>query len=812
MTLPVADICPALLDHLQRHSKVLLSAPPGAGKSTYLPLFLLQQPQWQHKTILMLEPRRLSAKSIAAYLASQLNEPLGQRIGYQIRHEQKFSAHTRLLIVTEGILLRKIQSDPELSGIDLIIFDEFHERSLQADLALALCLEVQQLNEQLKLLIMSATLDLDAMAKQLEAPVLQSEGRSYPVEIRYQAPSSEPVWLQCARLALRESQLQQGSLLVFLPGQREIEQAQQFLLEHHQDPRLDCYALLGALTLEQQQLAIAPSPAGRRKIVLCTNIAETSLTIEGISLVIDSGLAREAVFHPRHGLTRLETVAISQASATQRAGRAGRLGPGLCYRLDSPELWQRRQAYTKAAILQSELTGLVLESAAWGCPAEQLFWLDAPPAANLSQARWVLQQLGALDSKQQITALGRQLLQRGSDPRLAAMLHYGQELELQGEQGAAWLAVVLMTLLEQRRPGGEENLDQLLSRPLPAALLQQARLQARQLNINSAFQFPLHLTALLLSRAFPDRIAQKRGKGYLLANGAGVQLFPDSSLQGAELLVVADVVFRETAIASLAVPWSLDELKINWKPQLQQLHFVGFDDKAGRFIAEQQLCLGKLVLERKTLTQALSEQDIQQGWLAYLTEQGLAPLPWTEQARQLQHRVELARRLSASSLPAMDEQSLLQEAADWLLPYLGRTYKLADLTKLDLYRLLWQRLDYQSQQQLQQLCPDSWRSATGSMIPLHYQDDGEVLLSIRIQEMFGQLDTPTVVHGKKSVRIELLSPARRPLQLTQDLASFWRNSYQDVKKEMKGRYPKHYWPDDPAQAMPTNKTKKAMHQ
>ncbi|MFC4655168.1 ATP-dependent helicase HrpB [Rheinheimera marina] len=812
MTLPVADICPALLDHLERHNKVLLSAPPGAGKSTYLPLFLLQQPHWHDKTILMLEPRRLAAKSIASYLAARLNETPGQTVGYQIRHEQKVSGQTRLLIVTEGVLLRKIQSDPELSGIDLVIFDEFHERSLQADLALALCLEVQQLNEQLKLLIMSATLDLNALSQQLQAPVLQSEGRSYPVDIRYQPPSNDAVWLQCAKLALRESQAQQGSLLVFLPGQREIEQALQFLLEHNQDPQLDCYALLGALTLEQQQQAIAPSPAGRRKLVLCTNIAETSLTIEGIQLVIDSGQAREAVFHPRHGLTRLETVAISQASATQRAGRAGRLGPGICYRLDSPEQWQRRPAFSKAAILQSELTGLVLESAAWGCAAEQLFWLDNPPAAHLAQARWVLEQLGALDAKGQITRLGQQLVQSGADPRLAAMLHYGRELEQQGEQGAAWLAVVLTTFLEQRRPSGEDNLDQLLSRPLPSALLQQAKLLARQLNISSTFQFPLHLTASLLSRAFPDRIAQKRGKGYQLANGAGVQLFADSGLQGAEFLVVADVLFRDQAIASLVVPWTLPELKQSWQSHLQQQHHVGFDEKAGRFIAQQQLCLGKLVLERKTLTQALTEQDVQQGWLSYLTEHSLQALPWSEPARQLQNRLTLAQQLGVGQFPAMDEVSLLQSAADWLLPYLGRITKVADLARLDLYTLLWQRLDYRQQQELHQYCPDSWRSATGSMIPLYYQDDGAVVLSIRIQEMFGQLETPTIALGKKPLRIELLSPARRPLQLTQDLASFWRNSYQDVKKEMKGRYPKHYWPDDPAQAMPTNKTKKAMQQ
>jgi len=811
MTLPVAEICPEVLTLLRQHNRLLLSAPPGAGKSTYLPLFLLQQPDWAGKTILMLEPRRLAAKSIAAYLARQLGEVVGQQVGYQIRHEQQRSGQTRLLIITEGVLLRKLQADPELQDVDLVIFDEFHERSLQADLALAFCLEVQLLNERLKLLLMSATLDLSQLSVSLQAPVLHSEGRSFPVTVHYVPPGNEPNWLQSARLALRVAAEQSGSLLVFLPGQREIEQAKDWLEQQVLPDDLDVFALLGALTLAEQQQAIAASPAGRRKVVLCTNIAETSLTIEGITVVIDSGLARQAVFHPRHGLTRLETIAISQASAIQRAGRAGRLSAGLCYRLDSAELWQRRPPFTVPAILQSDLTGLLLECAAWGGKVEQLFWLDPPPAAHLAQAAWVLQQLGALDHKQQITVLGRQFLQSGTEPRLAAMLHYSKQLAAEGEVTAPWLAVVLMTVLEQRRPGSEQDLDQWLSQSLPATLAQQARQSAKALGIQVASSLPLHLTAPLLSRAFPDRIAIKRGKGYLMANGAGVQLFADSSLQGAELLVVADVLFKDNVLVSLAVRWAMPELKQTWASRLQWHPYVGFDDKTARFVNEQRLELGSLLLEVKASAVPLTDAERQQAWGSYLLEHGLAVLPWTETCRQLQYRLALAKALVVDAdLPAMDDASLLESMDSWLLPYVGRFTRLADFARLNLQDLLLQRLNWSQQQLLQQLCPDSWRSVIGSMIALIYSADGDVVLSIRIQEMFGQLTTPTIANGKKAVRIELLSPARRPLQVTQDLASFWQNSYQDVKKEMKGRYPKHYWPDDPAVAEPTNKTKKAM--
>ena len=419
LTLPVAEICPPLLQALLHHPRVLLTAPPGAGKSTYLPLFLLRQAEYAGKTIVMLEPRRLAAKSIASYLAAQLGEGVGETVGYQIRFEQQHSARTRLLIVTEGVLIRKIQQDPTLEAIDLLIFDEFHERSLQADLALALALEVQLLSDQLRLLIMSATLAGNELSEKLAAPLLQSEGRSYPVDIRYIAPTAEDLWLQSARLARQLLSEHVGSFLLFLPGQREIERALLYLQQQQLPADTDVFALIGSLSLSEQQQAIAPSPAGRRKIVLATNIAETSLTIDGISLVIDSGVARQAVYQPKFGFSKLDTVQISQASAVQRAGRAGRLSAGFCYRLDTAEKWARRPAFTTADMLQADLLGLRLDIAGWGCPVDALFWLDPPPKAQILAAEQCLRWLGALDERGSLTAHGKAMLQLPTDPRLA---------------------------------------------------------------------------------------------------------------------------------------------------------------------------------------------------------------------------------------------------------------------------------------------------------------------------------------------------------------------------------------------------------
>ncbi|WP_082971829.1 ATP-dependent helicase HrpB [Rheinheimera sp. SA_1] len=836
MTLPVAEICPALLQALAKHNKILLTAHPGAGKSTYLPLFLLQQPQFAGQLIIMLEPRRLAAKSIASYLAVQLGEAVGETVGYQIRFEQQYSARTRLLIVTEGVLIRKIQQDPTLETTDLLIFDEFHERSLQADLALALALEVQQLNDQLKLLIMSATLAGADLSEKLAAPLLQSAGRSYPVDIRYVAPTQEDVWLQSARLAKQLLSDHQGSFLVFLPGQREIERAYAYLTEQtlpqqQLPPDVQVFALIGSLSLAGQQRAIAPAAKGQRKIVLATNIAETSLTIDGISLVIDSGVARQAVYQPKLGFSKLDTVQISQASATQRAGRAGRLSAGFCYRIDTAEKWARRPAFTTPDILQADLLALRLEIAGWGCQVADLFWLDLPPSAQLQAAEQCLRWLGALDAQNQLTAHGKAMLKLPTDPRLASMLLHAVRFEQDGYQGAIALAAWLAVLLEQNRRFDSTDVLAQLAQLRAGHGRQQAQQQVRQL-----FQalrqsadmlhasWPEQITGLLLSHAFADRIAQQRGQGYLLANGTGAVLPPDDALAHSPYLVVADLrLVGNNAWVSAAATLTLDALTQEWQNQLTTIKHFAFDESSGRFLAEERQQLGALVLKRKNLSQSLSPADRSAAWVDYLSKKGLQLLEWTDAAQNLQQRLALARKLQPEAgWPDLSLPTLASTMQHWLEPFLTNISSQTQLQKLDLYPLLWQQLNYQQQQQLNSLLPASWRSVLGTDIKLVYQSVGQaggqkeaqidvqVELAIRIQEMFGQSSTPTVGNGRVPVIVTLLSPSRQPLQKTADLASFWQNAYQDVKKEMKGRYPKHYWPEDPLQAMPTNKTKKAM--
>ncbi len=810
MTLPVADLCPALLLALQQQRRVILTAPPGAGKSTYLPLYLLQAPEFANKQIIMLEPRRLAAKSIASYLAGQLGEQLGETVGYQIRFEQKQTARTRLLVVTEGVLIRKIQQDPELSSVDLLIFDEFHERSLQTDLALALALEVQQLNSELRLLLMSATMDTAKLSTSLDAPVLLSEGRSYPVEIRYQPPSNEPMWLQVAKLAAQLLIQHEGNFLLFLPGQREIEQAADYLAAANLPATVAVLPLLGKLSLSEQQQAVAAPAAGKRKIVLATNIAETSLTIDGITLVIDSGQARQASYVAKLGFSRLDTVQISQAAATQRAGRAGRLMPGICYRFDTEEKWRRRAAFTTPEILQADLLALRLDVAAWGCQIADLFWLDAPPAPQLKAAEQALQLLGALDERRSLTALGRRMLTLPVAPRLAAMLLFAEQLEQLGEAGAIELAAILAVQLEQNRRFNSTDLSRQLR--LEGANSQQQFRQLMQLfQVKTSSSLPSHLVPLLLSHAYPDRIAIARGQGYLLANGTGAVLPADDALSGQPVLVVADLrIFQQQALISAAVPWDLTALTEAWQAKFVRQTFVGFDEQTGRFQAEQQTKLGELVIKKQSLTNTIEPLQRQQAWLNYLRQRQLTPLTWSTAVQQLQHRVALAKQLAPEQWPDFSLSALTETIEAWLGPYLLEIKSLQQLQAIDLKSILLNQFSYAEQQQLQQLLPEMWTSLLGTPVALDYRADGEVFMEIRLGEMFGQQSTPTVANGKITVTVALLSPARRPLQVTRDLVSFWQNAYQDVKKEMRGRYPKHYWPDDPLQADPTNKTKKAM--
>ncbi|WNO60527.1 ATP-dependent helicase HrpB [Rheinheimera sp. MMS21-TC3] len=819
--LPVADIFLTLCEKLQQHNRVLLSAPPGAGKSTYLPLQLLQHPDYITKKIVMLEPRRLAVKTIANYIAGQLGEPVGKTVGYKIRHESKTSVDTRLLIVTEGILTNMLQQDPTLETVDLLIFDEFHERSLHADLGLAFCLEVQQLRAELKLLLMSATIDTDKLSQQLAAAVVQSAGRSYPVDIKYVAAHSSAIAMQAAALAITALQQHQGSILVFLPGQAEINQAAQYLSQHlnQQDAKqayaanVQVHALLGTLSLAQQQAAIAPAPSGQRKIVLATNLAQTSLTIEGITVVIDSGLYRRARFDPRQGITVLETVAISQAAAIQRSGRAGRLSAGVCYRIDTAEKWQRRAQFDLAEIELADLTPLRLDVARWGAQVADLHWLTAPPKATIKVAEQLLQQLGLLDKAGRLTSLGQAAESLATEPRLAVMLLHAQQLERAGQAGVAWLACLLAALLEDTRVLKGDLYQQLacVQTSLPQQW-QQAGLLSRQLGCKIVTQLPLELVPILLLRAFPDRLAKRRGQGYQLASGIGAVLKDNDALQQQPWLVVLHLqLFSQRNIIYHAVAIELEQLLQDWRNQLSWQIITGWDDVKGHFYAEQQLNFGHCRLASKPQQLVFSAAEKQQAWLNYITKNGLSCLTWSETAKQLIARQKLLIAFyPKDNWPEVTESALLADLASWLGNALSTINKRQQLAEIPLCQYLMQRLTYSQQQQLASLTPSHWQTPTGSKVLIDYLAEGGPRISIRVQEMYGQLSSPTIMQQSLPITVELLSPARQPLQLTQDLSSFWQNSWQEVRKEMRGRYPKHFWPEQPAQAMPTTKTKKAM--
>mgnify|MGYP005838111987 CR=1 FL=1 len=811
--LPVADIFADLIALLASNNKVLLSAPPGAGKSTYLPLLLLQHADFADKQLLMLEPRRLAAKNIAAYLSAQLGEEVGQTVGYQIRQEHKHGKQTRLLIVTEGVLTRKLQQDPELSSVDVLLFDEFHQRSVHADLALALCLEVQQLRPELKLLVMSATLDMQQLADKLAAPTLSSEGRSYPVSVVYVTPDSQPIPQQTARLVQQALSQHDGSILVFLPGQSEISQCAQLLQQQGLPAKVQLHQLIGSLTLAQQQAAIAPAGAGQRKVVLSTNLAETSLTIDGISVVIDSGLSRQSRFSPRQGVNLLQTIAISQASAIQRAGRAGRLCAGHCYRLDTLEKWQRRPRFDAPEIELTDLSSLRLEVAAWGCQVADLQWLTPPPAAHLAAAEQLLQQLGLLDSKGLLTRAGRHAHKLGTEPRLAAMLLHSAELEQQGHHGARALACVLAALLEDSRSLQGDIEQQLLRmrQLLPQQWLQ-AQQFARLLGCQLQAALPVQLTALLALRAYPDRLARRRGQGYQLANGSGAVLAPDHALSGQDWLVVLHLqqYGNQTRIYH-ALPISPAQI-IADHPQLDWQTITRWDDNIAGFVSEQQLNFGRCQLVVKPAALQLSPEQKQQAWQTYINSKGLSCLNWPDASVQLKARVALlAQHQPAAGWPDWSDAALLAGIASWLGPYLGAINKSTALAQLPLQDALLQQLSYNQQQQLAQLAPTHWQAPTGTRVAIDYCAEGGPRLSVRVQEMYGQMQSPTLLQGQLAVTVALLSPSRQPLQVTQNLASFWQNAWLEVRKEMRGRYPKHYWPDDPAQATPTTRTKKAMH-
>ncbi|EIZ8585775.1 ATP-dependent helicase HrpB [Salmonella enterica] len=805
-SLPVAAVLPELLTALKTAPQVLLSAPTGAGKSTWLPLQLLQQGAVAGK-ILLLEPRRLAARNVAQRLAEALNEKPGETVGYRMRAQSCVGPRTRLEVVTEGVLTRMIQRDPELRGVGLVILDEFHERSLQADLALALLLDIQQgLRDDLRLLIMSATLDNDRLCQRLpDAPTIVSEGRAFPVERRYQPLAAhlrfdEAVAMATAELLRNEN----GSLLLFLPGVGEIQRVHEHLASRVGSDVLLC-PLYGALSLEAQRKAIVPAPAGMRKVVLATNIAETSLTIEGIRLVVDSAQERVARFDARTGLTRLVTQRISQASMTQRAGRAGRLAPGICLHLLAKEQAERAAAQSDPEILHSDLSGLLMEVLQWGChdPAS-LFWLDRPPEVNLQAARRLLLMLGALEGER-LSARGQKMAATGNDPRLAAMLVNA------GEGDSAATAAMLAAILEDPPRGGGTDLSVLFSRRQPGwqqrsqQLLK--RLQVRNGEPDSALIMPL------LARAFSDRIARRRGQEgrYQLANGMGAMLDADDALGRHEWLI-APLLLQGNASPDarilLAQPLDIASLIQACPDLLRQSDTVEWDEAQGTLKAWRRMRIGQLTVSVQPLAKP-SEEELHQAMLNGIRDKGLAVLNWTPEAEQFRLRLHCAAKwLPEYDWPAVDEASLLATLENWLLPHMTGVQSLRSLKSLNVTQALRGLLDYAMLQRLDSELPGHYTVPTGSRITIRYHEDNPPALAVRMQEMFGEAKTPTIAQGRVPLVLELLSPAQRPLQITRDLSAFWQGAYREVQKEMKGRYPKHVWPDDPANTAPTRRTKK----
>ncbi|WP_274851614.1 ATP-dependent helicase HrpB [Serratia marcescens] len=808
-SLPVSAVLDELLAALQSAPQVLLRAPTGAGKSTWLPLQILAKAGLPGR-IIMLEPRRLAAKNVAYRLAQQLGEEPGQTVGYRMRAESKSGPQTRLEVVTEGILTRMLQQDAELQGVSLVILDEFHERSLQADLALALLLDVQQgLRDDLKLLIMSATLDNARLSQLLpEAPVVASEGRSFPVERQYQPLASHQRLEDGVAAAVKRLLAEQpGSLLLFLPGVAEINRVLERLTGEVASDT-DLCPLYGALPLAQQQKAIQPAAPGRRKVVLATNIAETSLTIEGIRLVVDSGLERVARYDVRNGLTRLATQRISQASMVQRAGRAGRLEPGLCWHLFAKEQAERAAEHAEPDILQSDLTGFWLELLQWGCydPA-QLTWLDAPPAAALAAARALLRRLGATDDGDKLTAPGRQMAALGCDPRLAAMLVAGATLSADGLATAALLAA----LLEEPPRGGQMDIGYWLSRP-QANWRQRAAQLAKRLP-QRAGQVDVELAPRLLASAFADRIAQRRGQDgrYLLANGMGAAMNQDEALSRAPWLIVPSLLQGHNspdARILLALPVDIEALAAQLPTMVMQRTAVEWDEEKGTLRAWKRQQIGRLTLRAQPLAKP-ADEELQQALLDWVRAQGLSVLNWEGAAEQLRVRLQCAQAwLPEAEWPAMDEEPLLAALDQWLLPSLNGVRDLRGLKQVNLAEALSRLLDWQQKQRLDNALPTHYTVPTGSRLPIRYEAGKPPALAVRLQEMFGEQRSPMLAEGRIPVVLELLSPAHRPLQITGDLAAFWQGAYREVQKEMKGRYTKHVWPDDPATAVPTRRTKK----
>jgi len=816
--LPIQSVLSDIQKSLTVAPQVILQAPPGAGKSTFLPYKMVLD-NWFGGKIVMLEPRRLAAKNIAYYIASLLNEEVGKSIGYRMRGESRVGKGCKLEIVTEGVLTRLLQNDPELMGVDLLIFDEFHERNLQGDLGLALALDVQAgLRDSLKLLIMSATLDNSQLQEKLpDAHFISSQGRNYPIEIVYQNDlkiNKHNIVAELVKLTERAFNEQSGNILVFVAGIKEIKQCQAQLTARLSE-RAIIAPLYGALTLAEQQLAINNCAKNRRKIVIATNIAETSLTIDGISVVVDSGFERSMSYQAQSGIGKLHTQRISEASATQRAGRAGRLSAGSCYRLWSSET--RLNIQSEPEIKRSELTSLMLELLNWGvsCPQAVTF-INQPPQIHIETAKALLATFNAIDDKGRITRHGQAISALGVNPRLGHLLICAQQLPV---DGIVELACLLVAQLESNEKAGDD-LEGLLLKPSYAVKQQQKQL-LKKLNLHSTRStLAIEHCGLLLAIGFPDRIALSRDnkENYQLSCGIGASLWFDSPLIGQKMLVVADLAFSERSVNSViykAAAVSLATLQQhlgNYFQEVETLYwsFVG----KPKLIAEKRLMLNKLTITKQPLNNVANSKK-NAALIAGIKKAGLSVLTWSDENQQLIVRLQTAYQQYQKhnykiEFADFSTEILLQDLDEWLTPFLIGITNPDQLKRLDLKAALLARLSWSTLKQFENHFPTHAVVPTGSKIKINYRENESPVLSVRLQELFGQQETPCIFDGRIKLQLALLSPARRPLQLTQDLTTFWQGAYEEVKKEMRGRYPKHYWPDDPLQAQATKRTKKYM--
>jgi ATP-dependent helicase HrpB len=813
--LPIDAVLDELAGTLARHHAAVLVAPPGAGKTTRVPLALLDEPWVAGKKIIVLEPRRIAARASAERMAQTLGERAGDTVGYRVRFGSKISRKTRIEVVTEGIFSRQIIDDPELGDVAAVLFDEFHERSLDADLGLALARDVQTgLREDLRILVMSATLDGARVAKLLgDAPVLTSEGRAFPVETRYLGRKPDlPLERQMADAIATALRADPGSVLAFLPGAAEIRRTQNFLTERVSDPAIEIVPLFGALDAAVQDRAIQPAPKGKRKVVLATSIAETSLTIEGVRIVVDSGVSRVPRYEPDIGLTRLETVRASRAAVDQRRGRAGRTEPGICYRLwDEPQT-ASLPAFTPPEILSADLSSLLLDLAQWGVsdPASLAF-LDPPPAPALSEARSLLRELGALDADGRITAEGKSLRALALPPRLARMIVDSHRL------GAGRQAAEIAAILTERGLGGDSlDLDARLEQfrrdrfPRAASARSLAERWASQVAAaeRGATSDDAPSTGAMLAFAFPDRVARNRGNGtFVLANGRGATIDPASALARAPFIAVAELT--GTAASGrilLAAPITQAEIEQYFADQIEAADEVTFDRGTLSLRARRKRTLHAITLSEAPLALQPSPEAAQilaDGLIAA----GLDKLPWSKPLKQWRDRVMFLRKAEGAPWPDLSDEALSAARETWLVPALYGKTSLKELCAGDLSDALMALLPWELRARLEREAPTHFEAPTGTMLAIDYEAEQGPTIAVRLQELFGLTSHPSIARGAVPLVLELLSPAHRPVQVTRDLPGFWRGSYAAVRSDLRGRYPRHPWPEDPASALPTRRVK-----